>query len=237
MESGWFIALSSASSSPAAGACRMNTGLSLPSIRLCACRPHNTAPFHARIHKQSFITPRPFFILLFTQHKVWTYLCISLSHKCISLLFAYYLVFPLTEVGFSLKSIEESLAFFHSFSSFIVISDPFSHNFIFLLRSDYEGSSWALPLALELFRMDYSQCRSFLSWCWSDSSMSGAVSALSPQCISVSLHAAASHEMSDEISNPPTPPSPHPPTHKTQYRPPVHLDRNLIFSAKPITHG
>lgn len=34
VESWWFIALSSASSSPAAGACRMNTRLSVPSIRL-----------------------------------------------------------------------------------------------------------------------------------------------------------------------------------------------------------
>ena len=48
-------------------------------------------------------------------------------------------------------------------SGFIVISDPFGHDFIFLLKTTYEKNSWTHPLPLHLFRMDYSQAGRFLS--------------------------------------------------------------------------
>lgn len=59
MEGLWFIALSTATSRTCALACRMNTALSVLSIRHHLLTPllplSHTLPFHAMIHKQSFI--------------------------------------------------------------------------------------------------------------------------------------------------------------------------------------
>lgn len=73
-ESPWFIALSTATSGTSAAPRRMNTTLSASPICLRHCSlSHNTFPFHARIHKQSFIILMPFSYLFFTEHKVWIY--------------------------------------------------------------------------------------------------------------------------------------------------------------------
>lgn len=58
MEGPWFIALSTATSRTCALACRMNTALSLLSIHhrhLSPAAASLSLPFHATIHKQSFI--------------------------------------------------------------------------------------------------------------------------------------------------------------------------------------
>lgn len=65
VESWWFIALSSASSSPAAGACRMNTRLSVPSIRLLTpftltTLPHFMPEYINNISLLLTIFPMPF---------------------------------------------------------------------------------------------------------------------------------------------------------------------------------
>lgn len=64
MEGRWFIALSPATSRTFALACRMNTALSVLSIRHHHLHPPlpplHTLPFHATIHKLSFIILIPF---------------------------------------------------------------------------------------------------------------------------------------------------------------------------------
>lgn len=73
MEGLWFIALSTATSRTCALACRMNTALSVLSIRhhhlsLPLLLSH-TLPFHATIHKQSFIILIPSSPYLFSVRK------------------------------------------------------------------------------------------------------------------------------------------------------------------------
>lgn len=74
MEGLWFIALSTATSRTCALACRMNTALSVLSIRhhhLSPLQPlSHTLPFHATIHKQSFIILIPPSLYFFSVHNV-----------------------------------------------------------------------------------------------------------------------------------------------------------------------
>lgn len=72
MEGLWFIALSTATSRTCALACRINTALSVLSIRHHLLSPplplSHTLPFHATTHKQSFIILIPSSLYLFSAH-------------------------------------------------------------------------------------------------------------------------------------------------------------------------
>lgn len=74
MEGLWFIALSTATSRTCALACRINTALSVLSIRHHLLSPplplSHTLPFHATTHKQSFIILIPSSPYLFSAHNV-----------------------------------------------------------------------------------------------------------------------------------------------------------------------
>lgn len=80
MEGLWFIALSTATSRTCALACRMNTALSVLSIRHHHLLPlpfSHTLPFHATIHKQSFIILIPSSPYLFSPSNLGPQLYVS----------------------------------------------------------------------------------------------------------------------------------------------------------------
>lgn len=103
MEGLWFIALSTATSRTCALACRINTALSVLSIRHHLLSPplplSHTLPFHATTHKQSFIILIPSSPYLFSARNVGPLFYVSHYFDALVVhlgVIAQWLTFPLT---------------------------------------------------------------------------------------------------------------------------------------------
>ena len=110
MEALWFIALSTATSRTCALACRMNTALSVLSIRHHHLSPppprSHTLPFHGTIHKQYFIILIPSSPYLFSARNVGPWFYVPHYFWCISLSRAPWRYFKMLSIDFNIMRIK-----------------------------------------------------------------------------------------------------------------------------------
>lgn len=148
----------------------------------------------------------PFFI--FTLHKTQSLnlftdfsFCLSLSfHFAIGVIFVFHIQRSVQRFAVK-KSHGRALCSPSSFGC-IVISNPFGHDLIFLLKMTYVENSWTHPLPPHLIRMYYSHSGRFSSQGWSSNASILPMHKCQSHALTRKCHALR-HEMSP-LTKPPT---------------------------------